>query len=297
MEVVKKFLGKNQEISSVDETLFNKLFFIGANKDLLVIKSKIPLPYQDISDQHTHDNFEFTIPLSHSPRLLIDSKEFRLPRRNIFPSNPGQFHGPAEVARQHRIIVFQMSPNRIQEIAASLFLDKSKINFHNSPTPIDFHIEPLIEMFIDESNNKQAGYEFILDNLSSLLGVKLLRELKSNLYLREKPLNHSSKKDINRAIEYLHANINQDFSLADLAEITGFSKYYFMRVFKNETGKTPYRYYTDIKIEKAIELLKTNKYSITDICFFCGFKDHSHFSKVFKSKTGMTPSSFNTLCQ
>jgi len=295
MEIAKKFLGNNQDSSSIDEALFKKLFFTAANKDLLVIKSKIPLPYQDISDQHTHDNFEFTIPLSHSPKLLIENREFRLPRRNIFPSNPGQFHGPAEAARQHRILVLQMAPNMLQEIAISLFFDKGKISFHNSPTPIDVHIESLIEMFIDESNNKQAGYEFILDNLSSLLGAKILRGLETNLYLREKPLNHSSKKDINRAIEYLHANINQDFSLTDLAEITGFSKYYFMRMFKNETGKTPYHYYTDIKIEKAMELLKTNKYSITDICFFCGFKDHSHFSKVFKRKTGMTPSSFKAI--
>ncbi len=295
MELAKKFLGKDQDSSSFDDALFDKFFLTGASKDLFVIRSKIPIPNQEINDQHAHDNFEFTIPLSHSPKLLIENKEFRLPRRNIFPCNPGQYHGPAEVARQHRIIVLQLTPQRLQEIASSMF-DKCNTEFHNIPIPMDFYVESLIEKFIDESKNKQAGYLFILESLSSLLGAEILRTLRSNLEFRKNTLNDISKKDINRALEYLHANLNQNFSLTDLAEITSLSKYHFMRVFKNETGKTPYRYYIDLKIEKAIELLKAHKYSITDICFFCGFRDHSHFSRTFKNKTGMTPSLFKELC-
>jgi len=295
MSIVKSFLGNDQSSVSIDEDLFNRLFYAGANNDLFIIKSKIPIPNQDIGDQHDHENFEFTIPLSHSPKLLIENKPFTLPRRNIFPTNPGQSHGPAEVANQHRIIALQISVQELKKISSSLF-GKSKVEFLNTPVPIDPHIDNLIDMFLYESIKKQAGYEFILEHTSSLLGAKILRTLKSNLDLKEKHFNSVSKKEINRALDYLHSNINQEFSLENISELTGLSKYHFIRVFKKETGKTPYQYYTDLKIEKAIELIKMNNYSITEICFMCGFKDHSHFSRVFLKKTGFTPSHYKDLC-
>ncbi len=296
MDIAKKFLGDNQIDDSFDEAIFNKLFSVGANQGYYIIKSKIPLPHQDITDKHTHDNYEFTISLTHSPILLIEEKQFILPRRNIFPANPGQDHGPAEIAHQHRIIAMQISQQKLQELSFSLY-GKRDVEFRNIPAPIDLHMEHLIEMFIHESYNKQAGYEFIMDNLSSMLGIKILRALHGNLDLREKPFNDISKQEIHRAIDYLHANFNKDFSLTDLAEIVGFSKYHFIRVFKKETGKTPYHYFIDLKLEKAIELIKMQKYSVTDICFMCGFKDHSHFCRVFKNRTGMTPSVYKGKCK
>ena len=147
MEFAKKFLGEDQVAASIDEALFNKLFSAGANKDLFIIKSKIPVPCQDIIDQHVHDNFEFTIPLSHSPELLIENEKFRLPRRYIFPSNPGQYHGPAEVALQHRIIALQVSSNFIEDIGYKLYGSRN-IVFENTPVPLDPHLDNLIDIFI-----------------------------------------------------------------------------------------------------------------------------------------------------
>ena len=295
MEFAKIFLGKNQVNISIDEGTFSELFHTAANKDLYIIKSKIPLPDQGITPQHSHDNYEFTIPLSHSPKLLIENRQFTLHRRNIFPSNPGQYHGPAEESHQHRIIVLQISPSELQKTAYLLF-NKSRIAFENVSVPLDFKIEYLLEMFIDESQNKQTGYEFVLDNLSSILGATILRKLKSNLGLHEKSFHEINKKDIKRAIDFMHTNLKRDFSLNHIAELSGFSKYHFIRTFKQETGKTPYQYFIDLKIDYAIELIKTKKYSITEICFLCGFRDHSHFSRVFKNKTGVSPSIFKTLC-
>lgn len=298
MDVAKIFLGDNLDTTSMDQTLFNKLFHFGMNKDLFVIKSKIPIPYQDISNQHKHRNYEFTIPLSHNPKLLIEKRLFILPKNYIFPSNPGQNHGPAEVAHQHRLIALQLTPDLLQEIASLLGRNSNKtLEFLNYSVPFDIHMENLVNMFLDENRNKQAGYEFILDHISNLLGATLLRSLKSNIKISDKKLSSVSKKEINRVLEFIHANYNQDFSLTDIAELVGLSKYHFIRVFKKETGKTPYQYYIDMKIKKAGELIKTNQYSITDICFMCGFKDHSHFSRVFLNKTGMTPSGYKLFCK
>lgn len=295
MEIAKIFFGDNHFGSSFDKSLFNNSFFVAANQNYSIIKSKKPMPYQDIADKHIHNNYEFTIPLYHNYSVLIENKKFTLPRRNIFPTNPGQIHSLAGIAHQHMIIAIQVSQNSLEELAFIIFGERNVV-FQNISVPIDLHMEYLIDMFIYESNNKQSGSEFILDNLCSLLGVKILRTLNSNLCLREQLSNNIVKKDIYRAIDYLHANFNQDFSLTVLSKIAGFSKYHLIRVFKKETGKTPYNYFIDLKLEKAIELIKMKNYSITDICFMCGFKDHSHFSNVFRKKTGVAPSIYKVKC-
>lgn len=295
MKFAKIFLGENQKSASIDEALFNKLFHIGANKDLFIIKSKIPIPSQDISDQHVHDNFEFTIPLSHNPKLMIHNKEFMLPQRNIFPCNPGQSHGPAEAAHQHRIIALQASSSLIEDVAYTLYGTRNII-FKNIPIGLDHNLDNLFDLFIFESNNKQAGYEFILDNLSIIIVATIVRSLKSNLGIYTKPFNGVKNKNINKIFDYLHSNSNKDFSLNELADSVGLSKYHLIRQFKIETGKTPYQYYLDLKIAKAVQLIRTSNYSITEICFMSGFKDHSHFSKVFTKKMGISPSRFRALC-
>jgi AraC family transcriptional regulator len=98
-----------------------------------------------------------------------------------------------------------------------------------------------------------------------------------------------ARESILRAIDYLKENYNQKLSNSELLSIANLSPYYFIRLFKRETGKTPHEYLVHLKIEKAKELLSYSNYSITEICFLCGFSEHSHFSKVFKKLTGSTP--------
>ena len=48
-------------------------------------------------------------------------------------------------------------------------------------------------------------------------------------------------------------------------------------------------YIRKLRIEKAIELLKTSRCKLSEISYLTGFSDQSHFNRVFKSFTGMTP--------
>lgn len=103
---------------------------------------------------------------------------------------------------------------------------------------------------------------------------------------------YSARSEINTAINYLWENVNTEFSLKNLCKTVNLSPHYFIRLFKDNTGKNPYEYYMDIKIEKALEYLKASKYSITEIGFILGFSSHSHFTSIFKKKVGITPSEY-----
>lgn len=100
---------------------------------------------------------------------------------------------------------------------------------------------------------------------------------------------YSARKEINTAIDFLWENSNIEFSLNTLCHIVNLSPYYFVRLFKEHTGKTPYEYYLNIKISKALIYLKSKRYSITEVSFILGFSSHSHFSFLFLISFGFCP--------
>lgn len=91
------------------------------------------------------------------------------------------------------------------------------------------------------------------------------------------------------SIEFMKKHINQKFSLEQLAATAGFSKYYFLRVFKEYTGYTPNTYLTLLRCDRAKRLLETGNYSVSETAKLCGFENFSYFSKVFKEHTGQSP--------
>ncbi|WP_066633899.1 helix-turn-helix domain-containing protein [Desulfolucanica intricata] len=186
---------------------------------------------------------------------------------------------------------FQIEKQFLDEICYSIY-GKTGVIFDNQSINWDNNNRKLIQLFIQELTNRQAGYTFITDSLSTQIAVNLLRQLKTNMPQPGKEKHYTERDNINRIIDYFMEYYTQEYSLDEVAKIANLSTYHFMRAFKTETGKTPYNYLLDIKIQKALELLKQKKRTITDICYLCGFNNPSHFTRVFKMKTGITPSQY-----
>ncbi len=95
---------------------------------------------------------------------------------------------------------------------------------------------------------------------------------------------------INNSYFYIYKYLETNISLDDLAQINSISKYHFLRIFKEVTNKTPFEALTSIRLQKAANLLITNKYSsISQIANKCGYSSHSSFIKAFKKKFKSTP--------
>ncbi|KRF03623.1 hypothetical protein ASG89_02340 [Paenibacillus sp. Soil766] len=93
--------------------------------------------------------------------------------------------------------------------------------------------------------------------------------------------------------EFMQANFDKDnFSLQDAAEYVNLSTNYLSRVFSQETGQTFIEFLTQIRIRKAMELLKSTSAKSYEIAFLVGYNDPHYFSNLFKRLTGMTPKEF-----
>ncbi len=98
---------------------------------------------------------------------------------------------------------------------------------------------------------------------------------------------------LQQTIDYIHAYLDSDLSLNQLAASIQMSPHYFSRLFKKTTGFTPHQYVINCRIEKAKDLLKKGKLSIAEIAQEVGFVDQSHLHRCFKRKVGITPKQFS----
>ena len=105
---------------------------------------------------------------------------------------------------------------------------------------------------------------------------------------------HSTKENsiIDQAVLYINKNYNKDISLADVSREVNISPYYFSKVFKDEMGENFIEYLTNIRIEKAKDLIKNSECSMKEICVMVGYSEPNYFSRSFKKKVGVTPTEY-----
>ena len=94
----------------------------------------------------------------------------------------------------------------------------------------------------------------------------------------------------NDVMNYVYKYIDTNINIDDLCIELNVSKFHLHRIFKDEFGKNIYESIKSIRLQKASNLLITNKYStITQIANMCGYSSQTSFLRAFKERFLMTP--------
>ena len=96
---------------------------------------------------------------------------------------------------------------------------------------------------------------------------------------------------------YIDAHRGEDMSVDMLAEMAGFSKFHFERLFKSCMGISCYQYITKRRILLAQELLSDTELTVMDVALQSGFFSLSTFNRVFKDTNGCSPTEYRKLYQ
>ena len=102
------------------------------------------------------------------------------------------------------------------------------------------------------------------------------------------------KRMIEQAMIYLQQNYRNDISLDNCADHTGTNPFFLSKTFKQVTGKNFIDYLTELRMEKAKELLRESEIKICDVADQVGYQ-HSYFNRIFKKLEGMTPTRYREL--
>jgi AraC-like DNA-binding protein len=96
---------------------------------------------------------------------------------------------------------------------------------------------------------------------------------------------------VRRAREYIGEHFHRTISLAELGHLTGLSAFHLHRVFSRQTGMPPHAYQTQLRINRAKQLLRQLR-SLSEVALMTGFADQSHFTRHFRRLVGVTPGRF-----
>jgi len=102
------------------------------------------------------------------------------------------------------------------------------------------------------------------------------------------------KKMIEQAMLYIQANYMNDISLDNCAEHCGTNAFVMSRTFKQVSGKNFIDYLTDLRMEKAKEMLRDSELRINEVSEKIGYQ-HSYFNRIFKKYEGLTPSQYREM--
>jgi AraC family transcriptional regulator len=97
---------------------------------------------------------------------------------------------------------------------------------------------------------------------------------------------------LRRIKELIHAKMEDDFGLDEMAQSVGLSTAHFARMFRKSTGETPHQFVLRQRLERAKAMLQAFDARVLDVAVACGFKTQQHFAQVFRDVCGISPTEY-----
>lgn len=145
------------------------------------------------------------------------------------------------------------------------------------------------------SKNTVESFNAVSEIFKSVEDTKkyLIRIVKEAINIRERLANNKYDTIVNEVYKYVDDNYAmEDLSLNQIASVVNFSPSHLSMVFSQETGITLIKYITDVRMNKAKELLKCTSKRSSEISTLVGYQDPHYFSYLFKKTQGITPTDY-----
>lgn len=197
---------------------------------------------------------------------------------------------------------YQLEKKLVETITAGL-VENVPIDFKNYIDAIVSYCEKQNE-YVEE---KIAEFFILLNRQIVDSGISIsiqprFFEKRSYLQLQEElssiafhihSMYYSRNKDIVViAKDYIIEHFESPLTLEEVSEVVELSPQYFSKIFKERAGLSFIDYLTELRVEKAKDLMRNEKKSVKEVCFEVGYKDPNYFSRVFKKYTGVSPSDY-----
>ena len=148
-----------------------------------------------------------------------------------------------------------------------------------------------INLLAAELNSSRPGRNF----LSLAIFMEIIAELCRSAEAAEKPV--VSEFLIGDAIRYMHEHLDEPIEVNGLPRVVSMSRRNFFRHFRNATGSTPREYLRDLRMHRALDLLRRTDLSVTEVALKSGFCDGNYLCRLCRELTGMTPRRFRAACR
>lgn len=232
---------------------------------------------------HIHDYFEIEIVVSGKGKQFLNGIPVNLERGSAHILSTTDVHD-LTVLEPLDICKIMVHPEQGDEKITREILNNLGIVKFNEKELSEVIL--LTEMLIDEESASEKDSMSMIHQLLRCIIIKFSRQ--ENLSTRINP--NPQNKYIKDAINYIMLNYINDISSADIAEYLNINAAYFSTMFRKFMNFTVTEYITNLRLRRAETMLSMGIYSVSEVCYACGFNSVSNFYRVFKLKYGIAPS-------
>lgn len=246
---------------------------------------------------HHHDFYECYLFISGDVTYLIEGKSYCLKPGDIVLMNSKELHQAVinNKEQKYERIVLWISKAFLKGLSTDetdlslCFEGYDKKNVLRGDIELAKNIKTLLGKLLDLEYYKGIGKEL----LYKAFITEIMVHLNNQSFNEAVHLGTDIKKSnlIDKMIEYINNNIEDDITIDKLSEHFYLSKFHLSREFKKHTGTTIHRYIVQKKLIEAKELIIKDT-PIIEVYKQCGFGDYSNFFRAFKNEYGVTPKQF-----
>lgn len=240
-----------------------------------------------------HDYFELTYVDRGCMQTEVDKQTFELKERDLIIYGPGQFHTqrtPLGQSCSYTTIIFYMeSVNPVLEpIPYDLLLNRV---FH-----YDKKIHNLIQSFVHESDTELPYHRSLQLCLLLEIVIRLFQYNYSeneDIHMISNSRQHYQDELLEKILSYIDDSICEPLTVAEICQKFSVSRSFIQILFKENLDQTPKKYIIDLKLERSCQMIRENKYNISEIALMLGFNSIHYFSRAFTKKYNLAPSEYS----
>lgn len=244
---------------------------------------------------HYHDFHKILILLSGDVTYCIEGRTYDLRPNDIVLVNSGEVHKPVirSDAPYERIIIY-VSPDYLNEyhdkendlslcLRQAMAEQSHVLRLHSS-------MNGKLGSTIRELDRSLEDEDFANELYHRILFLEFMIQLnRAALHNHIEFIGDStSNEKILAVLDYLNEHLTEDISIDELSSHFFLSRYYLMHTFKEQTGYTIGSYLSTKRLFLARDLIAKGT-PITDVCYACGFRNYSTFSRAYKKSFGESP--------
>lgn len=249
---------------------------------------------------HWHNALEIIMPIQNTFSVNTGGTTYSLKEREIIIIPPGELHTlPPQEGRR---IIFQCDNSVVGDVAAlETLMPALTAPFYITPE-LDNQLyaqakKNILDIYSEYyAKSEISDVKIYMYLIQLLLAVReyQLEQYRSSFSSSPKKLSEYNER-FNYVLKYIDKNYMYDLSLGKLAEIAGYSKYHFSRIFRQYNSMSYVQYINTRRAKAAEMLLLDPDIPITDVAMRAGFSSLTTFNRIFKEIKHCTPSDFKKL--
>lgn len=238
----------------------------------------------EIFSSHWHEHIELHYIIQGTADMYLGQQCYPVQQGDLVIANSSELHSGYCTSAPYTadVIIFDI---------ADLSAELAKKNYIFRPMiREDDTIRQLFHRIFQETERQEAGYK----QLCKALVTELLVYLSRRYVIQSLPERDSVKRKknlerLNAVLCYIEQHYTDRITVGQLAAMACLSEDRFGHLFRESVGRPPLQYINEMRLHKAMNLLRTNQYTVTEVADAVGFQDYNHFGRQFYRHYGCTP--------